>query len=370
MVGSRLDTSYTPLLKGKAAELRALEALDVDHRARLRPLFDGPPEKVDFYKDGEVKSIQIQTLEAALDGYAAKIVAAWGSMDQCLVDLAGFDPSLRLPGGIHPMAAFLAEARAVDLAAVPVTGLERDADQVAAVRAACEVWPPLGAAIRLRGPALADLTELPGALMGLLNRIALEPEQVDLLLDLGAIVASKVEKIAVFAPRLIRVLPELERWRSLVLCGGAFPFEIGALVKKNETGELSRRDWQVWSELISSNALPRLPAFGDYGATRADWPSAFDPFEMSISGKIVYATDTSWVVVKGEDLKANPLQYHDLAERLRRHPAFLGTSHCSGDAAVIRCATNRSGPGNPGTWLTVATRHHIEVVRRQLASLA
>jgi hypothetical protein len=369
-VSDQLDTTYTPFLKGKPSELRALASLNVDQRERLRPLLDGPPEQVKFYKEGEQKWIQIQTVEEALAGYAAKILAAWGSIDHCLVDLAGFDPSLRLPGGIHPVAAFLAEARAVDLAAVPVTGLERDADQVAAVKAACEAWPPLGAAIRLRGPALADPAALPGALMELVARLGLEPGQIDLLIDLGAIIASDAEELAAAAPRLIAALPEIERWRSLVLCSGAFPFEIGSLVKKNETKELPRRDWRLWSELAATDSLPRLPAFGDYGATRADWPSAFDATEMSISGKIVYATDTDWVVVKGEDTKADPLQYHDLAERLRRHPAFLGASHCSGEAAVIRCASHRSGPGNPGTWLTVATRHHVEVVTRQLASLA
>jgi hypothetical protein len=344
--------------------------MNVDQRERLRPLFDVPPEAVRFGKEKDEKWIQIQTVEEALSGCAAKILDAWGSIDHCLVDLAGFDPSLRLAGGIHPMSAFLAEARALDLAAVPVTGLERDDAQVAAVRAATETWPPLGAAIRLRAPALGDAAALPEALMGLLDRIGLGPGQVDLLVDLGAIVASNADEFAATVPSLIEALPALESWRSLVLCSGAFPFEIGSLVKKNETGELPRRDWSLWSKLASADSLPRIPAFGDYGATRADWPSAFDPTEMSISGKIVYATDNDWVVVKGEDIKANPTQYHELADRLRHQSTFLGASHCSGDDAVIRCATSRSGPGNPGTWLTVATRHHLEVVSRQLANLS
>lgn len=366
----QLNTTYLPILKGKAGELRALGELGAEERRQLLPLIDGPPEGVEFGMEDEEKWLQIETVEEAVSGYAAKILAAWDSLDPCLVDLAGFDPSLRLGDGAHPLSAFFAEARAVDLAAVPVTGLERDAAQVAAVREACETWPPLGAAIRLRGPALADPGALASALTRLLGRIGLEAPEVDLLIDLGALLGSETERLAATLPGLIAALPDPEGWRSFALCSGAFPFELGSLIKKNETGELPRRDWQLWRELIGSGGPARLPSFGDYAATRADWPSAFDPFEMSISGKIVYTTPEHWVVVKGEDLKKDSRQYHRLARRLRDHPDFLAATHCPGEVKVIDCAEQRDGPGNPGTWVTVATRHHIEVVSRQLASLA
>jgi Beta protein len=369
-VSPQLDTTYSPILKGKAGELRALGELAAEERGALLPLIDGPPEGVEFGMEDEEKWLQIETVDEAVSGYATKIRAAWDSLSPCLVDLAGFDPSLRLADGAHPLSAFFAEARAVDLAAVPVTGLERDAAQIAAVREACEAWPPLGAAIRLRGPGLADLGTLASALTRLLGEIGLEPGEVDLLIDLGSLLGSEAERLAAALPGLITALPEPEAWRSVVLCSGAFPFELGSLVKKNETGELPRRDWQLWRELVESEGPARLPSFGDYGATRADWPSAFDPFEMSISGKIVYATPDHWVVVKGEDLKKDSRQYHRLARRLRQHPDFLAATHCSGEIKVIACAEQRDGPGNPGTWVTVATRHHIEVVSRQLASLA
>jgi hypothetical protein len=284
------------------------------------------------------------------------------------VDLAGFDPSLRLSDGTHPVGAFFAEARARDLAAIPVTGLERDEAQVAAVREACEVWPPLGVAIRLRGPALADPVAIAPALTRLLGRLGLQPAEADLLIDLGAIVDSQVEGLTVALPALLGALPNLEEWRSVALCSGAFPFELGSLVKKNEDGYLPRRDWRLWHDLLESGAPTRIPSFGDYGATRADWPSAFDPFEMSISGKIVYTTPDHWIVVKGEDLKKDPRQYHQLADRLCGRTDFRSPTHCSGELKVVRCADCRDGPGNPGTWVTVATRHHLEVVTRQLAN--
>lgn len=366
----RLDTHYYPFLKGKAGELKALASLPRKQRELLTPLLDVPPEEVKFEREGDLKSIQIDTVEEALEGYAAKIAKAWGSLDTCLVDLAGFHPELRLAGGIHPLTAFFADAKAADLAAIPVTGLERDAAHVRAVRSVCEEWR-LGAAIRLRGPALTNPDALTSDLPHLLDQLGLTADQVDLLIDCGALIKSTFEEVAALVPRIIAALPALQDWHSLVVCSGAYPFQLGSLVKKNETGELPRRDWQLWRTLISATSMPnRLPAFGDYGATRADWTSPFDPTEMSISAKIVYATAENWMIVKGEKLSNDPDQYHALARRLRQCLSFLAADHCPSEARVIECAEEIGGPGNSETWVTVATRHHLEVVTRQLASLA
>ena len=364
----KLDTHYYPFLKGKAGELKALANLPRKQRELLTPLLDVPPEDIKFERVGDHKAIQIDTVEEALDGYAAKIAQAWGPLDICLVDLAGFHPGLRLSGGVHPVTAFFADAKAANLAAIPVTGLERDAAQVQAVKGVCEAWR-LGAAIRLRGPALTDPSALTASLPHLLGRIGLAAEQVDLLIDCGALIKSHFEQVAMTASQVIAPIPLLQDWRSLVLCSGAYPFQLGSLVKKNETGELPRRDWQLWHHLIASTPA-RLPAFGDYGATRADWPSAFDPTEMSISAKIVYATDCEWVVVKGEKLANNPEQYYALARRLRQRASFLTEQHCPSEVRIIQCAKEIGGPGNSETWVTVATRHHLEVVTSQLANLA
>jgi hypothetical protein len=363
-------THYYPFLKGKAGELKALASLPREKRELMTPLLDVPPEDVKFERVDNVKSIQIDTVEEALDGYAARIAKVWAPLDECFIDLAGFHPDLRLSGGVHPVTALFADAKAANLAAIPVTGLERDTGQVQAVRGVCEEWH-LGAAIRLRGSALADPRSLGTALPRLLERIGISANQVDLLVDCGTLIKSNFGGIAAAAPGIIAALPGLRDWRSLVLCSGAYPFQLGSLVKKNETKGLPRRDWELWRGLISSEpGLARSPAFGDYGATRADWSSAFDPTEMSISAKIVYATDSDWVVVKGEKLGNDPDQYYSLARRLRQHPSFLAVGHCPSEARIIECAEEVGGPGNSETWVTVATRHHLEVVTRQLASLA
>ena len=365
-----LNTRYYPLLKGRDGELRALEQLDVDQREPITPLIDVPPQDIKFERDGDDKHIQIETLDEALDGYAARIVKAWGQVDSCLVDIAGFDPSERLANGEHPLTAFFAEAMEVGLAAIPVTGPDRDSAQVQAVRQVIS-GQPLGAAIRLRGPILAEPHVLSVELQALLGKLGKDAREVDLLLDFGELIKTRVAETARAAEAVIRALPGIDEWRSLVLCTGAYPAELGNYVGKNVTRSLPRRDWQLWRAMISSRRpLPRLPAFSDYGATRADWLSPFDPTEMSISAKIVYTGEGDWVIVKGERWVTNPTQFHDLARRLRSHPAFCKKKHCPSEPSIIRCAEEHGGPGNPRVWVTIATRHHLEVVTRQLASVA
>lgn len=65
---------------------------------------------------------------------------------------------------------------------------------------------------------------------------------------------------------------------------------------------------------------------------------------MSISAKIVYATDEDWVVVKGEKLGNDPDQYHALARQLRQHHLFLAAEHCPREVRIIECA---SAPDDP-----------------------
>jgi hypothetical protein len=369
---------YVPFLKGKAGEFAALADLDREQKDGLRPLIDVPPERVQFWNEDVVregqrvkqKSFQIETVDQALSGYAAKVCDAWGKVDECLIDLAGFDPSLRLFDGTHPVTAFFNDAQAVGLAAVPVTGLDRDDAQVEAVREVCRAWPPLGVAIRVRRPALQNAAALVTGLPELLEQLEVAADQVDLLLDFGELLKSDVEQTEASARALIATLPELEKWKSIVLCSGAFPSSVGRFIKKNETGERPRRDWDLWQRVVSSEDPPaRLPTFGDYGATRADWGSPFDFTEMSISAKIIYAGNHDWVIVKGERIGAElEPQYYDLSRRLEAQPAFLGKGHCSSEDKVIGCRPP-NGPGNTKEWVTAAVRHHIEVVSRQLASL-
>ena len=366
-MAAQAEPNYVPFLKGKAGEFKALAQLSVDQRQALTPLIDVPPEKVEFSGEG----IIIKTVDEALKGYAAKIAEAWGSVDHCYVDIAGFDPDLRLDGGRHPLTAFFADAKEANLAAIPVTGLDRDGPQLEATGGVCKAWR-LGVAIRLHRPELSDPDRLVEVLPKFLRLLDQEPRQVDLLLDFGELLKSEGQTIEDGARAAIGALPFLRDWRSLVLCTGAFPGEVSRFIKTQRSGKRPRRDWNLWQRLASSNdALPRVPAFGDCGVAGADWGSPFNPLEMNPSCKIIYATDEEWVIVKGRSFRDfGGDQYRGLAAQMRAREEFLKEGHCLTEKKIIDCAAGKGGTGNLEQWVTAATRHHIEVVTQQLASFA
>ena len=363
-------THYVPFLKGKEGELNALAQLTVEERGVMTPLIDVPPQQVKFERDSQGISFQIESLDNALDGYAAKIVAAWHSVDECFVDIAGFDPDLRLNGGRHPLTKFFADAKEVNLAAIPVTGPDRDVSQINAVKAVCKKWR-LGAAIRLRGPMLVDPTALTSILPRLIQAIDQEPDHIDLLLDFGELLNSNEEEVEEQARSIVKALTALSDWRSLVLCSGGFPAQISDFIGTQSSGERSRRDWELWHRLVfSEETLTRLPSFGDYGTASADWQSPFNPFEMNPSAKVVYATDHQWLIEKGRSFRDfGGAQYRELSAQMKARSEFLKGAHCQTESKIIECAAGRGGTGTLKHWVTAATRHHLEVVSRQLASL-
>jgi hypothetical protein len=355
---------YVPLLKAKKGEIDALSRVGRVEREGLTPLIELGPIEIDPKTGSKTKS-----LDETLEGLAAKFVKAWGPLDICFVDLPEFEPGARLEDGQHPVARFFDDAKAADLAAIPVAGLDRDAAHLDAV-AAAKSWRGTGLAIRIRRREIQAPLTLDAELRRLTENLGVEFGQVDLLLDFGEIRKSEKARIAAEADTAIRAVPVIDAWRSLTVCSGAFPETVSPDVKPGETGVIERRDWGLWTALTRSSQLPRLPAFGDYGVASPNWLQGFDPEIMAPAAKIVYARDQDWLVIRGRSLKKHGYdQYRVLADRVVKSDSFAGSEHCWGDEYISKCRIGSVGTGNLATWVAVATNHHLEAVTRQLASL-
>jgi hypothetical protein len=356
---------YVPFLKGKQGEFNALSEIDRDDREHLTPLIEIGPIEIDPKTGANVKS-----LDETLEGFAPKIVKAWGSLDFCYVDLPEFEPGARLEDGRHPVARFFEDAKAADLAALPVAGLDRDGPHLDAIADAMASGGN-GVAVRLRRNELQAPASLDGDLKRLSDILRVDFREIDLLLDFGPILKSEIATIKAEAKGALRGLPDIDAWRSLTICSGAFPQTVSPDVKPGESGTLERRDWQVWRTLIEEAQLPRLPAFGDYGVASPAWLQGFDPEIMDPAAKIVYARDKDWLVVRGRSLKKQGYdQYRALALQIVKSGSFQGSKHCWGDDYIAKCANRQVGTGNLTTWVAVATNHHLGVVTHQLANLS
>jgi hypothetical protein len=358
---------YVPFLKAKEGELNALAEVDALERDHLTPLLEVGPVEVDPKTGAE-----IETISKAVDGLVSRIVKSWGKIDECFVDLPNFRPSGRLDDGTHPVTDIFTQARLAELIAIPVTGLDRDADYQRAVADAV-VAGRKGVAIRLRRDDLVELGGLSDRLKALCSELGVEATDVDLILDFGEVTASIEKEIRIEAEAALRGLPKVDAWRSLTLCSGAFPAQPSAFIKAGHNGPLPRRDWVLWHDLIATAdpPLPRNPAFGDYGITHPSWLQ-YDPLKMTRTAGIRYTLERDWLLLRGHSLEKPGAfaQFHRLSRDLKNHKEFAGADHCWGDKEIRDCSARNERPGSLTTWRAVGTRHHLCVVDRAIASIS
>ena len=125
---------------------------------------------------------------------------------------------------------------------------------------------------------------------------ALDIKNVDLLVDLQIVDGgASADDIAEQLARL----PELTKWRSFIVSGGAFPKDLTEL-EVFGTHPLPRLDWILWNALRDSKKLSRVPTYSDYTVQHPVFygyiPGA------SVSASVRYADDGQWQVFRGQAL--------------------------------------------------------------------
>jgi hypothetical protein len=355
---------YVPILKGKQGEYHALRELGADAKKRLTPLIEVPPIPWDYEKDEATKS-----LDAHLAGVPAKMQECWGADRHFFLDVALCSDGGSTSDGLHPAAYLLGNCRALNLQAVPVIGLGRPQAYVDAVAEAAE-QDDRGVCIRIGGDDLEDTDDLGGGLAQLMGDLSVSANEVNLIVDLGAIPPSS-PNLRLLVRQLMQDLPMAEDWLSVVLAATAFPASPSDMVDVDTTGEVPRTEWSVWNWLAARRAsIPRMPTFGDYAIAHPEL-TEIDPRLMKMTASIRYTTEEDWVIVRGGSIKRLGWeQTRTLCQRLLRLPQYSGQSFSWGDGYIAACAQGADGPGNATTWRKVGTNHHLTFVTNQIANLA
>ena len=351
---------YVPVLKGRAGEFGALQTLPDHVRAELSPVLEVPPVPWDYALDEPAKS-----LDAHLSAVVPKISKCWGN-NLAWLDLIWISADDRLEDGRHPLAAIFNEARAKDLKLVPTTGLWRDEAYQAAVRESCGV-DRRGVGVRVQLVDFEDLAAGYQSVGELLASLNCSPENTDLILDLGPVGPDSSAAVLVAVMAILQNLPNVARWRSLVLIGGSFPQNLVGLAP-DYISSITREEWRLWRALRQrANVVRRLPTFGDYGVAHPE-PSEVDPRIMSPSASIRYTATDNWIVLKRRSLRVHGFeQFHEVCGVLIERPEYSGREFSWGDDHIWKCAHRQDGPGNLTTWRKVGTSHHLVFVTGDLA---
>lgn len=354
---------YVPILKAKEGEFGALSELELDFEVapQILPLFELPGIPYDYLNDRPSR-----TIEAHVRGIAEKLAASWGSARHVYLDYSAHTRVETSSGGAETFAVVLAEARVVGVKAIPVIYTWSSSESLQAASTHIQ-QTGLGACIRLTIADFDEEVDLEARIDDLISRTGLKDPDIDLLLDLKDI-QSDVQSAILLVRAMLAGLPRPLAWRRLILAASSFPEDLRDIAA-GSIATLPRREWDLW---VALNRRPeRLPRkniiFADYGISHPALKDV-DPRTMTMSASIRYTGRNEWVIVKGRGVRQYGFeQYHELCEKLVRHPTYETRQFSWADGYIADTAERTSGPGNATTWRKVGTNHHITLVVIQLS---
>ncbi len=188
----------------------------------------------------------------------------------------------------------------------------------------------------------------------------LEPEQIDLIIDLADLRCAA--RAARFEERALRILrwTDQQPWRSTTLAAGSMPANLDDL-PTDEAVAVERFDAEFWRKV----ATPGL-GYGDYGVT---CPSRrYGTYHRQLP-TLRYATEHVWWIHRWS---RRGTRSDDRCRELCRsvldspHWPAAGARFCWGDAEIARRARHSPGAGTPASWMAWSTSHHLAQVIREL----
>lgn len=345
---------YTPVLRAKASEWKALAALTPGVRRRIAPILEFVPQ---WKEPGASTSTRkrrapqspAEYLQRFLDSCATATPS--GARSFVYFGLADSDSTWsRIDLWSEFETRVSAQTHIVPLADLGSAGSSPVLARVA------RSWGQVGLRFRSSDVAPALAARITGALQAL----AVTAASAHLVVDL------KDAPAAVSHAQLRAAFGNTDAFASVVVLAGVFPQDL----TRYTTGITPepRTEWQTWQrEHIVTPTGQRLLGFGDYTTQCAHYqPSPEVPGSVSLR----YTTDDAILVLRGKQSNGSTglghEQMHGHCRLLVSRPDYDGAAFSDGDQRIY-CWTNpANGTGNAMQWRTAAIVHHITHVVVQL----
>jgi hypothetical protein len=367
---------YIPILRWKGAEMAALRLLG-EERQKITPLVEITPKafrpKVQESGDDETASPSLIARESpvgesqpnpseVLTKQTREMLRCWGNAPFYL-DLGHIDGIVPpLVNACHPFTFTANLARNYKLSVTPVTSLNRTNEYQNSVAEIMES-DLRGACIRVTAEEVLNGSFNQG-LGGLLSTLRARVQELDLLIDFGG----SVEKMSSLAA-LISSIPELSRWRSLIVAGGAFPKDLQQLQLGSNI--IPRTDWLNLRMAMNDSRIERKIIVADYTIQCGEYREPVEHCNPSAS--IRYTLEESWLVMRGEGIfnKDGPgtAQWPANAMLLCDRSDFYGAPYSYGDKYIFEMSRDRKKNGTAMSWLRAGINHHLTVMSNQIAGL-
>lgn len=350
---------YVPVLQSQSGERAALHNVLASDWSRLTPLIcaigDKDPREL---RDDRLRS------------WTANIAAAVSGRP-FYVDTLRQDPSapVVVRGVRVPMLRrFHERLRLRGATFVPVfqDGWAASGPAVEAIQQAHDL-DGRGLGLRLNlgsGLAVGGVSPVQRALAAL-DVLDIEPEHVDLLVDLGYLDPDSEPDVQGIS-ELVLKLSEAKPWRNMVCMATSMPLAMSkALVPPGSLGSLPRHERELYLAVI--HALKGFAlVYGDYAVQHPTPPLKGGPGMLP---NIRYTTSDRTLVIRGvkQVIKGGIDEYPELCRILTREKAYRGRRFTWGDRVIDDCGKGELAPGGSPMWRGAATSHHLREILGELA---
>jgi hypothetical protein len=342
---------YVPVLKVKRGEKRALRLLSASTQSRVTPLL-------------EIVERTDKPLDAHLDNAFQNLADAVRPFERCFIDAREMAPD-----GAAAATEVFRRAVNAGISFTPVTGISRSVDVEAALGHRAR-----GLALRLHRDEF-EAGGLGAGIRRFLAKHGLAPEDIDLVVDLGAVDDMISAGVEALTTAFLSDVPDHARWKTFTLSACAFPPSMGG-VERHAHDFAERSEWLAWRDGQHANraAMARLPTYSDGVIQHPKGVEGFDPRTMQVSASVRYAMADRWLLIKGESTRRTPpsTQFQSLATQLvygHLQPHYYGVFHCAGCKSMGAVADGVGGFGSLEAWRRLGTIHHVTTVVQDLLAL-
>ncbi|MEO5969027.1 MAG: hypothetical protein ABIQ95_03800 [Bdellovibrionia bacterium] len=347
---------YSPIIKGKLNDLKAISKLTEGARLKIKPLIEAMP-----LHDEE------KTLENHLKKFVSYI-EKYVTVEEIFVDFYGLSGMKTLEGVEATLAGFdLLKTCSVTI--TPTYGFERDDD----------LWSLLSPIVKNFGAGFCfriDIDDLDDQAEDTMSQILerssqlrLKPKEVDLFIDLRDVADRNLDELKDLVLDFLQFIPSSVNFRSIILAGSS-ALKTVADIPMEGVIDVARQELHLWAKLQRDLPESISLIYGDYGVVHPDFVDGIRNKYMN--AKIRYTTRGRITYFRGHGL-LHPVkdyeQYRKLADKVRNSSCYMGLSFSAGDKYINDVAAFNETHGAPATWVLADMNHHLEYTVMQITEL-
>lgn len=346
-------TLYTPILKGKANDLKAFGKMPRPLAPHVHPLVELlPPDEE-------------ETVEAVCVRVAHQL-RKHCPLYPVSIDLHAIAPNDVTGDGSPALEAMCGNLRGLGITFTPVFGFDHEP----------ELWDRIvrianregrGLTLRLKIDDLEQGEETVADVVERLRYARIPAAETKILLDLGSVEgmdAVALVRLRGLTQDFVDIASTAADFGLISVVASSMPKDVSGVAKQG-VKSFYRHEMPLWLN-VAAGVPDKVIAFGDYGVVHPNFTDKI--IATNANAKIRYTKGLHHHIFRGYSLKEGLKyqQFHDLAQRVVNSDVYIQRDYSFGDDYIWRCASREASSGHLGTWVEADMNHHLVYVAAQM----